>query len=399
MSQRFARLSVLSLVSVLGLTGCGSGDPASPEPSPKAAESSGGSGGAAHGTGGAGGTSSGGSASQGNSGGGAGAGGATAGIKYDPGHYAWVIPDKATSGGVEYNGFRVDQPVIYEQVLSFVDGIANHPGVVGIQVIADWAALEGASPGDHAAGFAAIDAILARLAQHGKHLMLSVATVHFGSYPPSDVDLFFPKYIVEDDAYGVSKFNLNGEGLTARIWQPATNDRLIALSQAYAARYDANPAFEMLAAAETSVNLTLGTDGYTGEALGTELVRFYDASRKAWPSTALRLNANFFPGGNSFVAEVQSPELGGKEGTWTPKELFDHTMNGDAALGVEPTYPQYFVWCDNRWEGGPAQKWDTGILPFIDDIGGVVGTGAAGSPVPPSQVPCPTGYATGCRSE
>lgn len=357
-----------------------------------------------------------------------------------------MIPDKATSGGVEYNGFRVDQPVIYEQVLSFVDGIANHPGVVGIQVIADWAALEGASPGDHAAGFAAIDAILARLAQHGKHLMLSVATVHFGSYPPSDVDLFFPKYIVEDDAYGVSKFNLNGEGLTARIWQPATNDRLIALSQAYAARYDANPAFEMLAAAETSVNLTLGTDGYTGEALGTELVRFYDASRKAWPSTALRLNANFFPGGNSamgallgemvqrgvaigppdvvpsevcdanfvfcggggspdhrgvvpFVAEVQSPELGGKEGTWTPKELFDHTMNGDAALGVEPTYPQYFVWCDNRWEGGPAQKWDTGILPFIDDIGGVVGTGAAGSPVPPSQVPCPTGYATGCRSE
>ena len=146
--------------------------------------------------------------------------------------------------------------------------------------------------------------------------------------------------------------------------------------------------------------------------------RLYTASRAAWPNTSLRLAANYVgsdaqtvdlikfcaalrcavggpdvipsediqansvfsgEGGGTdyrgilpFVAEIQSPELGGHEGTWTPAQLYDHSMNGNASAGINGTRPQYFVWLRNTWSGGAAQQWSTGILPFIRSINGAV---------------------------
>jgi hypothetical protein len=34
----------------------------------------------------------------------------------------------------------------------------------------------------------------------------------------------------------------------------------------------------------------------------------------------------------------------------------------------------YFVWYRNTWQGGPDQKWDSGILPFIRSIKGATKT-------------------------
>jgi hypothetical protein len=202
--------------------------------------------------------------------------------------------------------------------------------------------------------------------------------------------------------------------------------------QAYGTRFNSDPYFEMVTLGETSMAVGQGVDGFSQVNLLAQIKRLYTASRAVWPNTSLRLAANYvgtdaqtadliafcaalrcavggpdvipsediqanrvFSGGGGgtdyrgilpFVAEIQSPELGGHEGTWTPAELYYHSMNGSASAGINATRPQYFVWLKNNWSGGPAQQWATGILPFIRSISGAVGSTA-----------CPRGYTNGCR--
>jgi hypothetical protein len=114
------------------------------------------------------------------------------------------------------------------------------------------------------------------------------------------------------------------------------------------------------------------------------------------PSEDIQANRVFSGGGGGtdyrgilpFVAEVQSPELGGHEGTWTPAQLYDHSIKGNASVGINGTHPQYFVWLRNTWSGGAAQQWSTGILPFVQSIKGAVASTA-----------CPSAYTSGCRSQ
>jgi hypothetical protein len=355
------------------------------------------------------------------------------GIKWHPGHYVWVAPSLFTS-----------RPETLSQILAFIDSIANEPTIKGIQIIGYWGQFEGATAGDYSKGFATVDAILARCAQRGKYLMLSIMPTNFGDFP-SDWTTFFPAYIVNGSAYGITEFTLNGTGLQARIWQQATSDRLIALTNAYGARYNSHPNFEMLTMGETSVNVSQGVDGYTLATLDTQLRRQMTAARAAFPNTAVRLGANWYGSDSSmvsllnlaaqldftlggpdvlpdeviqaneafagalagssdlrgilpFLAEIQSPELGGKEGTWTSAQLYAAVMRGTATRSGAATgtgsasfravQPQYFVWYHNTWSGGAEQQWSTGTLPFIRSIGGAV-----------YSTSCPTGYAKGCNTK
>jgi hypothetical protein len=54
---------------------------------------------------------------------------------------------------------------------------------------------------------------------------------------------------------------------------------------------------------------------------------------------------------------VQTPELNGDEGTFTPSELFNHCVYTNKC--------RYMFWIRNLTYGGPEQQWSTGILPFI----------------------------------
>jgi hypothetical protein len=54
---------------------------------------------------------------------------------------------------------------------------------------------------------------------------------------------------------------------------------------------------------------------------------------------------------------VQTPELGGSQGSFTPRELFDHCVKTNKC--------RYMFWIRNTFAGGPEQQWSTGILPFI----------------------------------
>jgi len=261
----------------------------------------------------------------------------------------------------------------------------------------------------------------------------------------------FPAYLVQPayggtDAagrYGITPLSGNG-GLTARIWQPATSDRLIALYKAYAARYDAHPNLEMVSLGETSINVALGTDGYTGDSLDAQLRRQLSEIHAAYSTTQLRLNANWYlspaamvslvnfagqlgfaiggpdtfpykavwgnqaytgtlPGATDwrgrvpFVSEVQDPELGGKGGTYTNEQLYLAAMQGVSTESGGATgsgsdkfaavQPQYWVWYMNAWSGGPEQKWSTGTLPFIRSINGAV-----------FSTSCPRAYSKGCAT-
>ena len=204
----------------------------------------------------------------------------TVGMKWNPGHYAWA------------GKFRIQDKETLDTILAFIDSIADSPEIRGIQVHAYWSALEGNTAGDYSAGFAAVDAILARCALRGKQLMLALHERQFGGYS-TDRTFFFPAYIVNGSQYGLSVMRVDGidRGITTRVWQQPTMDRVIALSRAYAARYDKHPNLEMWVTEETSLNTE--DDGFSGNAYLTQLERWAVASRAAWPNTGIRIKTNY----------------------------------------------------------------------------------------------------------
>ncbi len=344
-------------------------------------------------------------------------------MKWHPGHYA------ALDGMLRAS----NRSALMAEHMRQIEELANEPNVVGVQLYVQWSALEGDTPGDYAAGMEMLQGYLDALAPLKKRLMVALFHVQFGGYPPDDLSVFFPSYIWKNPSgqYGTTAMR---NGITSRVWQQATMDRLIHQMQAYGARFDSDPYFEMVTLGETSVAIDQGVDGFGIPNLLVQFKRLYTATRAAWPHTSLRLAANYvgsdaqtadligfcvalrcavggpdvipsediqanriFSGGGGgtdyrgmlpFVAEVQSPELGGHEGTWTPVELYDHSMKGNASAGINGTRPQYFVWLRNTWSGGSAQQWSTGILPFIRSVGGAV-----------YSTTCPRGYTNGCLSQ
>lgn len=319
-----------------------------------------------------------------------------AGMKWHPGHYMWLDRNNTT-------------PEIRAGHFAQIAAIANEPAVKGIKLSLYWAHLEGA-PGDYSAGFKIIDEYLTHLSKAGKYLMLSVQDRAFGKYGDNYLT-YVPAYIVNGSQYGMTKMS---NGITARVWQAATTDRLIALSKALAARYDRHPNFEMYQTEETAIAVASGTDGYSYLAHATEIKRLMSESRQVWPTTQIRLATNFFGsdaqmldllkfcdlidvtvggpdiipnqsiqadrlhmqhflGKMVWVSEVQSPSLGGHEGTFTAEQIYTNAMLRK---------PSYLIWYRNTWSGGAAQKWDTGLLPYIKSVAGRVVTSC------PTNVQC-----------
>jgi hypothetical protein len=360
--------------------------------------------------------------------------GVQTGVKWYPGHYVTLDPTlyRDNIGTAKVGHF------------SAISEICNIPEWRGVQLFATWATIEGDTPGDFAPGIALIREYLDRLRPCNKKLVLTVARTIFGG----GAAYAFPAYVRNDSRYGVTKPLDYGSGATARVWQAATADRIIAMSAALADAFDDDPAFAVYAPwNETVLALHDGQDGYSSSAHAYQMKRTTMAVKSHWGQTLLRLPANFSRSGESmledlfsslaplgygiggpdtipnndiwankifsgasgsvdyrgqlpFISEVQVPELGGKEGTWTPKQLYEHAMYGcasncpgsDAADGsIRPVWPQYFIWYRNTFQGGSAQKWATGIRPFVEgEARGRVNDGA-GRLVDPANVPCPRG--------
>jgi hypothetical protein len=328
-------------------------------------------------------------------------------VKWNPGHYM-LLDGIASDAATRTRHF--DQ----------IAALANEPNIRGVKLMLYWGDLE-RSKGDYSSGFSIVDAYLAKLAPLKKRLILSVQDRAFGAYSPTSLTRYFPAYITTDPSYGVTPWS---NGIIARVWVPATTDRLILLSKAMANRYDANPYFEMFQGEESAIAVTAGTDGYSIPAALSQMKRWITASDEVWKHTIVRVCANWI-GSNEqaidlinhaasnktaiggpdvipheniqanvvfngkvggvdhrgtipWVSEIQAPELGGKDGNYTPKELYNHAMS---EVGT-----QYFVWYRNTWAGGDAQKWDSGMLPFIRSINGA------------SNTACPKSFGNKCKS-
>lgn len=306
-------------------------------------------------------------------------------MKWNPGHYMTLDSIRQT-------------PEIRAAHYKQIEEIRSDPAIKGVKLFIYWGTVE-RSQGDYSAGFAIIDEYLKRLQASGnKRLILSVQDRIFGGYAPAQEADYLPQYIVKQ--WGKTQ---GANVLMLRVWQPAVMDRYIALVRALAARYNKHPNFEMLQAEETSVSVPAGRDGYTLIAYGAQLKRLLVEARKAWPNTQLRLSTNFFgsdaqmldlmqfcnlldiavggpdiiptqtiqanrvfashfKGKMIWVSEVQSPSLGGTKGAFSAEQIYKEGMKNS---------PAYFVWIRNMWSGGAAQKWDTGLLPYIRRIAGV----------------------------
>jgi len=304
------------------------------------------------------------------------------GVKWHPGHYMLV-----------FRGEGLDTVLN-----SRIPEVCKESALQGLQYRVQWYDLE-STRGSYT--FGDVDRIYSALEACGKRLVLQVMAVEFGG---TDSDGIVPEYVRTGAEFngGVARTN---SGYIARLWEAPVMDRFIALSRALAARYDQRPYFEGIVVAETA---TSGVeDGYSAEAWIAQLKRAIPAMVTAWPSTNVIVYNNFLQGSSDsqfvdfvqflsrsraalggpdvlppphsgskseriFRGElggvdlrgampvamaVQTPELGGKEGTFTPQELYDHCVDTNRC--------NHMFWIRNTTTGGAAQQWGTGILPFI----------------------------------
>jgi hypothetical protein len=295
--------------------------------------------------------------------------------KSNPGHY--LLP---------YMGD--DQPALLKRA----DEVCREPALKGLQVRALWATLE--SSADHYT-FDNIEQLYKRLASCKKRLLLEVWLAKFNK---SSVGIV-PSYLESQLAQTKS-------GYIVRYWDPKVMDRLIALYQALGERFDREPYFEGIIFTETATSQAKDTS-YNPKVFIDQLKRGLKAIDAAWPSTNVIVFDNYIsnatdaqsidfvkwladmkmiiggpdvlpPPRQGTMGEriyrgeigktdyrgrmlaafaVQQPELGGSAGTWTPKELYDYCTKMNRC--------KYMFWIRNTASGGSAQKWDTGILPFI----------------------------------
>lgn len=318
------------------------------------------------------------------------------GVKWHPGHYVMFAAGDSQA-----------------QHMRNIDEVAREPSLQGVQIRIWWHQLE-KSKGVY--DFSSIDAYLSKLKSLStpKRLVIRIMDRKFNTTSPSGI---VPSYLTTESVYkgGVVK---SSTGYVARLWEAPVMDRLIALYKAMGSRYDADPYFEGIATTESTLALpkTSLPSGYSHAALGTQWERLANSVRPSMPRSNLFVFTNWLGndslmgtliqelsqvpvaiGGPNVIpndptqaqrvwtgqfgadyrgllaigASVEHGELGGNLGNFTPKQINDYAYN---TLRVN-----HIFWIRNTWSGSSAQRWATGILPFLRTN-------------PPIRTTCPSAY-------
>ena len=317
------------------------------------------------------------------------------GVKWHPGHYVMLLQGETSS-----------------QKLARINELGKESAIKGVMIRINWANLE-TSKGVY--NFAEIDSYLSRLKAQPtkKRLVLVVMDRRFGGTSSSGI---VPKYLMTESTFrgGVVKTN---KGYAARLWEKPVMDRLIMLYKVIGARYDKDMYFEGMATEETTLSIPSPfPSGYSNEALAAQWTRLVVQTRPSMPQTNLFLDANWigtpalmgtliqslvaprgavsssnviptnmnqgqevwtgvhgadYRGRVAIGNNVETAELGGSKGDWTPKQLNDFAYN--------TLRTNYVFWTYNTWEGDASQRWSTGILPFLRTS-------------PPVRTACPSNY-------
>lgn len=349
-------------------------------------------------------------------------------IRWHPGHYLFL------DGVLRPETLATKLP----QFLTRITELAGQTHVKGFKVFIQAASLEG-TLGDFSASISLLRQLADHCRQYGKRLWISMLHVQFGGWDPSHLEKYFPAYMLSAP-YGTT---LMSNGIVMRVWQAATMDRIIAQTTAilnadngHGVLFKDDPFLECMQIDETSIAVTSGTDGFSNANVATQYTRWMTAARAAAPNMQFRLTANFLSGGTDpdqifsdliqtaadldvgvggpdtipnqslqanriftgmvalhptdhrgvvpWIAEVQSPSMGGTKGDWTAQQLYDWMTIGGLAGGVfqRAVQPPIIVWYDKRWEQGASgglrsdqprtSDGSESILTFLNRISGAV---------------------------
>ncbi len=237
------------------------------------------------------------------------------GIRWHPGIYGDCEQESPHTDTRFAIGNAAD--VALRACIDFYANSANVTGanVKGVHMIASLTSFEGNTAGDYSGvgatpmaaagtwGFAYFDSILAYAASKGLRLIIGIQHYKSGAggcgsgYAGFGVETFFPRpYLQSGCGGGTDTTNTYGVTLSttyqARLWKAAWMDRIIAMSNAYGARYDSNTALEAISFFDEEANIVLdnGTDGFTVAGWNTQLIRLINSVRPAWPHTQLQVS-------------------------------------------------------------------------------------------------------------
>jgi hypothetical protein len=164
---------------------------------------------------------------------------------------------------------------------AYYDLMTADPAIKGGLLLVPWGAVETAKG---VYDFSEIDADVAYVKSKGKKLLIEVWWMNFWHTIPSvpqSGDKWLPDYLIAEG--GARQLGSGAEGYIAKIDEAAWMDRLIALNNALAARYDANPDVEQLIMTETAnAHTNTGQFDRLVQAMGT-----------AWKQTGTVLYANW----------------------------------------------------------------------------------------------------------
>jgi hypothetical protein len=304
-------------------------------------------------------------------------------IKWNPGHYLRVAEDEVLSGAE-------------------LDILRSIGPLKGIEMDYLWRTLE---PQRGEYDFSLIDRHLGQLRPLGKRLIIRVIDRSFGSVP--SLSELLPSYLANEPGGFGGWYNKGEEGVVARVWVRPIADRKIALLRALAARYDRDPNVEAIVANNESspgAGVSPGNpEDYTRAAQAAQVKRIAEAAVAAWPHTVVISRLNHLvdempqlvehhysnrigwggpdvapephndtlasriiravePGftvsycgavASSYVA-ASTPYTGGKDGSFTAEQFYDHARNKLRATHIS--------WV--RRETGSA-PWSRAIVPVI----------------------------------
>jgi len=311
---------------------------------------------------------------------------------------------------------------------------------------------------DDTPNFAIWDEYIDHARACGKKIIAGMQPVAFGA--TGACTLYFTPKICNVAGYGITVTGTGAEQKTfMRVWQANTVDEQIRWWTAFGQRYNDEPVIEGIEPTlESAINVGNGVDGFSYGSLTTQFVRLFQGIKPAWANTVLRFHANYMDTAANIVtvytacrslgcsfggpdvlprepiqsnqvqrgctqpkvldvsvgcpnysgttdldgytpnwAEVQSPELGGKEGTWTPLQLWRTALGLDGSDNYIGTYnpagctnssavagcgwgypakavnPTHFIWYYNQTTGNASTQWGNGstqgILWFIRSHG------------------------------
>jgi hypothetical protein len=316
-------------------------------------------------------------------------------VKWHPGHYLML------------NGYD-SLSTHYKHI----DEIGKVGAIRGVMVRIWWYELE---PYMGVYNFSKIDALIKRLqAQPSrKQLVVRVMDRRFNTSSKGGI---VPDYL-RTSTYNWGLVQTHS-GYAARLWEKPVMDRYINLLRAIGYRYNGNKYFEGVSTEETTLAIKYPPSGYSDWALATQWQRMVKYVKPSMANSNLFLFANWI--GKSYLMEnlvnglygaqgagggsniipgkltlaqmvytgkygtdyrgilplgsgVETDVLGGTHGWYTPKQIGDFAYN---ALKLNHVF-----WVRNTWSGGSAQRWNTGILPYLKSN-------------PPIHKNCPARYAS-----